>query len=349
LPTSEAFGASLAAADFNGDGLDDLAVGVPEADIGDSNNAGKLYALYGVFGEGLSGGGFRGQSFSQADILDLPFKTDAQFGYSLAAGDINSDGYVDLAIGAPFTLLSGQENAGLVNILYGREPGISVPYGGLSTDGSRFIHKGQWGTLQSNQRFGYTLTFGSITGEYDDLFVGSMLEPSASGPEGVVILLPGSAQGIQVAPTTVFRSTDAASEFTLATGNFDSNAYGDFAIGIPAGRVDAKPSAGRVWVIAPRGFSVGQLELNQDLPWLDESAEGVDFFGAAIVVGDFDADGKDDLVIGVPGESYTAEVGSYREGCQPPEWENSGLVHVVYGGESDILSTLSEKFRQGGD
>jgi hypothetical protein len=43
----DAFGSALAAGDFDGDGFDDLTVGVPDEDIGVSVDAGAVNVLYG--------------------------------------------------------------------------------------------------------------------------------------------------------------------------------------------------------------------------------------------------------------------------------------------------------------
>ena len=50
------FGDSVAGGDFDGDGFDDLAIGVPKEDIGTIANAGAVNVLYGS-GAGLTAGG----------------------------------------------------------------------------------------------------------------------------------------------------------------------------------------------------------------------------------------------------------------------------------------------------
>ena len=54
-----AHGATAAArsvqADFNHDGADDLAVGVPSEDVGSTHDAGAVNVLYGTAGGGLTG------------------------------------------------------------------------------------------------------------------------------------------------------------------------------------------------------------------------------------------------------------------------------------------------------
>jgi hypothetical protein len=84
VEAEDAFGAALAAADFDRDGFADLAAGAPFEAVGNTLDAGAVSALYGSAG-GLSRAG--GQLFTQnspgvgggAEDLD-------NFGLALAAG-----------------------------------------------------------------------------------------------------------------------------------------------------------------------------------------------------------------------------------------------------------------------
>ena len=125
------FGDALAAGDFNNDGFEDLAIGVPFEDIGgiliDSDFAGVVNVIYGG-PPGLAAPG--NQIWHQdsdgiagvADFLDF-------FGDALAAGDFNNDGFEDLAIGVPgesFGIIRDR-SAGAVNVIYGGPAGLAAP------------------------------------------------------------------------------------------------------------------------------------------------------------------------------------------------------------------------------
>ena len=92
----DGFGSSLASCDFNGDGFDDLAVGIPEEDhVGRENTGGVQIHFGGTNGLPTSGQQFYAQSTpsmpGDAEELD-------RFGDALACGDFNADGFDDLAV-----------------------------------------------------------------------------------------------------------------------------------------------------------------------------------------------------------------------------------------------------------
>jgi hypothetical protein len=93
------FGRALGAGDFNGDGYDDLAVGVPGSSVGlGSSHRGKVYVLRGT-GAGLV-------PWYVLDQADGGGSNEAgdRFGQCLAVGNFNGDTSPvrdDLAVGAP--------------------------------------------------------------------------------------------------------------------------------------------------------------------------------------------------------------------------------------------------------
>ncbi|MGH7801272.1 MAG: integrin alpha, partial [Thermodesulfobacteriota bacterium] len=111
-------------ADFNGDGFDDLAIGVPGEDVGSINSAGAVNVIYGTSG-GLSA--TNDQIFTQdtSGIEDFA-EVDDFFGLALTSGDFNGDGIDDLAIGVPFEDVGSIDRAGAVNVIYGTSRGLSA-------------------------------------------------------------------------------------------------------------------------------------------------------------------------------------------------------------------------------
>ena len=99
-----------ARADFDGDGYGDLAVGAPLDSVSGHENAGAVNVIYG------SRAGLRArgdQQFTQDSGGVKAFASaDDLFDSALASGDLNGDGYDDLAIGAPGEDVNGRRDAG---------------------------------------------------------------------------------------------------------------------------------------------------------------------------------------------------------------------------------------------
>ncbi len=105
------FGETLVAGDFNADGRDDLAIGVPGEDSPAPpatpggppgkfiSDIGTVHVVFGSAALGLTG---PAQTFSPFTPGVCCFvATTSFYGAALAAGDFNNDGVADLAIGAP--------------------------------------------------------------------------------------------------------------------------------------------------------------------------------------------------------------------------------------------------------
>jgi hypothetical protein len=130
----ESFGWSLAAGDFNGDGTDDLAIGVPYEDLEGIVDAGAVHVLYGLPGGALSGLVMAGNQFWHQDSADVENSNETadRFGLALTAGRFSSARYSSLALGAPWeSLYSATKGsivyAGAVGVIYGSDPPIFAP------------------------------------------------------------------------------------------------------------------------------------------------------------------------------------------------------------------------------
>ncbi|MER5834182.1 FG-GAP repeat protein, partial [Streptomyces sp. NPDC002130] len=89
------FGYAISAADTNGDGYADLAVGVPHEDVAGDQDQGGVHVFRGGSG-GLSGA----RSSWIAQTVLGPADSHTAFGYTLRLRDLTADGRADLAVGA---------------------------------------------------------------------------------------------------------------------------------------------------------------------------------------------------------------------------------------------------------
>ena len=112
------FGTAVASADFDQDGYADLAVGIPSEDLSGLLDAGAVTVLYGS-SKGLTG------KRSKQITAPLGKQRIAEFGTSLAAGDVDGDGYPDLVVGAPGDRAGSLElGSGTVTVLPGGRKGL---------------------------------------------------------------------------------------------------------------------------------------------------------------------------------------------------------------------------------
>lgn len=130
--TNDRFGAALAAADFDRDGFDDLAAGIPGDDVGGLNRGGFAMLTGGSFGLYTR---FR---FLAAGIVGIPpaAQDSADMGAALATGDFDRDGHPDLAVGLPYRNVGALPDAGAMSVLFGA----------LFSDGFEGGSAGDWST-----------------------------------------------------------------------------------------------------------------------------------------------------------------------------------------------------------
>ena len=338
------FGTTLESSDFDGDGYDDLVIGVPWEDVGAVVDAGAAHVVYGS-SSGLTAVGdqfwHQGVSGTQGGAEESD-----RFGSSLAAGDFDHDGNDDLAVGIQFEDLGTQvANAGSVHVLYGNAGG------GLAPSGDQIWSQNTPGVLESAEEgdeFGASLAAADYDGDgYFDLAVGVPLEGVGNLPivaAGVVHLIRGSVNGLTAADDELWHQsvvdTVGGAEagdlfgFSLAAGDFDADGRDDLAVGIiyeDLGTAVVDAGAVHVFPGSSTGLSsFGDRILHQDQPGVQGWAGDADWFGWSLATGDFDGNGVEDLSVGVIGEDFGVE-------------ENAGAVQVFYG----QLGIFSDGFELG--
>lgn len=308
------FGHELAAGDFDGDGFADLAVGVPGEDFSGLSNPGAAEVLYGGAG-GLAGAG------SQLLTQDTPGLADSAaanevFGFRMAAGDFDDDGRDDLAVGVPKESFGGLTNAGVVQVV----PGSA---GGLSGNGDELWHQDVPGVpdlAEAYEHFGAAVATGDFDGDgYSDLAAGQI---GTSAYEERTVLWGGSS-GLHGGPGSVSGFSPRFGR-RYASGDLDGDGFDEFIFADPLHHDSAKIFEGgrACWLFGDSSapFAAGGC-LTQDSPGMVDSRQLLDHFGDSVTAADFDGDGREDLAIGVPDESFGGTT-------------HAGIVQVVFGGAS---------------
>lgn len=330
------YGAAIAMGDFNNDGYDDLAVGIPGAEIDGQVSAGAVQVRMGSAAGLLSQVEFLHEW--NATNVSVPAGTaqaNAEFGASLAVGDFDGNGYADLAIGIPRAHVNGQIYAGAVRLLYGYSFG-------LGTFGSELITQESNGytfsSAEFDDRFGFALAAGDFDGDgVDDLAIGTPYEDNDGGfvnagavqifygtagendlTSGLFALGSVSAQEWRSGLPHVYGAHEANDRFgwSLAVGDFDGDSYDDLAVGLPyethgeGGGALTHGGAINVIMGSANGLEATAEKpahlWHQDSTGIDGVVASLDAFGWALSAANLDNDGYTDLLIGVPGDQPLA-------------------------------------------
>ncbi|HEX6198865.1 MAG TPA: integrin alpha, partial [Thermoanaerobaculia bacterium] len=277
-------GTSLAAADFDGDGLDDLLVGVHRHDDGEADEGGALLFLAPI----LSSSPFSAAARFQSD------QAGALMGTSVAAGDVNGDGRADVLVGAP-----GYGTGGAVFVFLGGAAG--VPSGTPATADLVFQSD------RPNALFGTGIALGDFDGDgFDDILIGAPEYTNTQSfdteREGVAVIFrggPGIVSGTPLTAATLLAGGQRAADFGEFVGAGNVNGDGaDDAI-VSATRFDTNPTdAGAVFVFhgaSPGGIPDGGPN-TADTAILGDQFRGE--IGSSLLATDLGGDGFDELLIG---------------------------------------------------
>ncbi len=201
------FGYYLAVADFDGDGLGDMAVAAPGVTVGPVQ-FGRVYVYAGT----VDGFSPTATSFVQGTIPD------GLFGYTLTSGDFNGDGYGDVAVGD----YASVGDTAHVTVFHGSPAGLSAAPA-VVLDGPGGVGFGE-----------PLLGLEDFNGDgYGDLAVSA---PYAVDVDEVWLYL-GSASGLPTTPDLVLSDGSTADAFGAGLGAGDLNLDGltDLLVGAPLG------------------------------------------------------------------------------------------------------------------
>ncbi|UCB57642.1 MAG: FG-GAP repeat protein [Candidatus Omnitrophota bacterium] len=284
------FGYSVASCgDINGDGYADVVIGAPGAKNENldfpHDNSGKAYIYFG------------GPAMDDiADMILVGEQYAERFGYSVApVGDINGDGYDDLAVGAPFWH-------------YMKIGKVYIYYGGPSMDNlADVVLEGEKG----GDRFGRSVSCaGDVNDDgFPDVIVGA---PAGSGK--AYIYFGGPAMDNEADFTIEEEDSDRDFGCSVAScGDVNNDGFSDFVIGRPN-------SNGKAYIY----FGGPLMDTVADVI-MDDEKNMYDEFGYSVAsAGDVNNDGFSDIIVGAPEYHSEPDVFSPKP----------GKAYIYFGGTS---------------
>ena len=339
-------GSSVSSAgDVNGDGFDDLIVGADRADP-NGDESGSSYIVFGKassFDAALDLSSLNGTNGFRLDGL----AEDDYSGRSVSgAGDVNSDGFDDMIVGAPWADPNGDWSAGSSYVVFGKASSFDAALDLSSLNGTNGFR------LDGESRSSYDGDFsgssvsnaGDVNGDgFDDLIIGAPnADPNGSGSGSSYVLF-GKASDFDA--TLDLSSLDGSNGFRLDgvveldfsgtsvsnAGDINGDGFDDVIAGTPASSPNGIDHSGSTYVVFGKdsGFeaSLDLSSLNGSNGFRLDGEEFLDFSGSSVsTAGDVNGDGFDDLIIGAPNAG--------------PDGSWSGASYVVFGKNTGFDATL---------
>ncbi|MFN0060379.1 MAG: FG-GAP-like repeat-containing protein [Planctomycetota bacterium] len=278
------FGYSVSSAgDVNGDGYDDVIIGANDFDNGDDGE-GRAFLYLGTAA---------GLSLTPAWTAESN-QSNSYFGTSVAcAGDVNSDGYSDVIVGAPY-FDNDQGDEGRAFVYLGSAGGLSSIPGWTSESN------------QSGALFGSSLASGGdVNGDgHSDVIVGAYAFDGGQTNEGRAFVYLGSTTGPAASPAWTAESNQLEAYFGFSVsiaGDVNGDGYSDV-----IGGAHTFNGEGRAFVYL--GSTAGP---SLTPAWTAESGQSSAAFGVCVAsAGDVNGDGYSDVIVG----AYRFDNGQSDEG-----------------------------------
>lgn len=302
------YGISVCSAgDVNGDGLSDVIVGAYLWDVTSPSlltDAGSFFVYHGCT-ENIGTSNIMSYASTQAGAAMGNFVT--------CIGDVNRDGFSDLAVGANMADAGATDN-GVVYIFHGSATGYAVTPNTTLT-----------GPAINNTRFGSSIgAAGDVNGDgFSDIVVGAPGYTNGHTSEGAFFVYLGSSSGLNTSAhlSVEANMNNAALGFSVSgAGDVNGDGYSDVIVGAN-GYTAGQANEGIAYVYY--GSATG-VDATPD--WQYETNVSNERFGACVVgAGDLTGDGYSDIAVFSSG---------YSNGQT-----NEGRFHIFTGSDTGLTAT----------
>lgn len=328
-------GGATAHGDVNGDGYDDLIVASRNHTGPGGTACGLVVVIYGAPSLPATQIDLNTAAGTHGETRIYGDDAFDGFGTTVAAGDINNDGYDDVIIGAVLASHPGRSTAGEVIVVYGsgNKPGTVAGSGTVVDLNTTVGARGETRILgdDAGDFLGWGVECGDFNGDnYDDIMMGAFFaDPDGRTSAGEVVAVYGGAAkpGTATGSGSVLDLDAAAGNngetriygddnddrigLALAAGDINGDGYDDMLIGTGYADSTGGTDAGEVYVIyggsTKPGAAAGtgsivdlstSAGVNGETRIYGDDAQGR--MGDSVASGDINGDGHDEVLIGAP-------------------------------------------------